>query len=119
MIVISKIKKKSKTISGVIRNLVFDFILYPLVLHILYEKVLDTCNVRNRLKHQIHYASLEKVSKKNYDKYFTKVTTHKNVQYYYNEKCRYNVNTHWNLQYALKIWNCLNFSQKRRLIFFA
>ena len=84
MIVNSKIKKKSKTISGVIRNLVFDFILYPLVLHILYEKVLDTCNMSNRLKHQIHYASLEEVSKKNYDKQFTTVTTHKNVQNYYN-----------------------------------
>ena len=27
------------------------------------------------------------VSKKNYDKQFTTVTTHKNVQTYYNEKC--------------------------------
>ena len=100
MIVISKIKKTSKTISGVIRNLVFDFILYPLVLHILYEKVLDTCNVRNRLKHQIHYASLEKVSKKNYDKQFIAVTTiytHKNVQSDYNEKRTYNIIIHWNL----------------------
>ena len=118
MIVNSKIKKKSKTISGVIRNLVFDFILYPLVLHILYEKVLDTCNMSNRLKHQIHYASLEEVSKKNYDKQFTTVTIHKNVQNYYKEKCTYNVIIHWNLLYALKIWNCLNFIQKRRLFFF-
>ena len=35
----------------------------------------------------MHYASLEEVSKKNYDKQFTTVTTHKNVQNYYNEKC--------------------------------
>ena len=41
----------------------------------------------HRVKHQIHYASLEEVSKKNYDKQFTTVTTHKNVQNYYNEKC--------------------------------
>ena len=63
------------------------------------------------VKHQIHYASLEEVSKKNYDKQFTTVTTHKNVQNYYNEKCTYNVNTHCNLLYALKIRNCLNFIQ--------
>ena len=69
------------------------------------------------MKHQIHYVSLEKVIKKNYDKQFTTVTAHKNVQNYYNEKCTYNVNTHWNLLYALKIWNCLNFIQKRRLFF--
>ena len=30
---------------------------------------------------------------------------HKNVQNYYNEKCTYNVIIHWNLLYALKIWN--------------
>ena len=44
---------------------------------------------------------------------------HTNVQNYYNEKSTYNVIIHWNLLYALKIWNCLNFNQKRRLIFFA
>ena len=57
------------------------------------------------------------LSKKNYGKQFTTVTTHKNVQNYYNEKCTYNVNTHWNLLYALKILNCLNFIQKRRPFF--
>ena len=36
------------------------------------------------LLHPIHYASLEKVSKKNYDKQFITVTTYKNVQNYYN-----------------------------------
>ena len=39
---------------------------------------------------------------KNYDKQFTAVNTHKNVQNCCNEKCTYNVNTHWNLLYALK-----------------
>ena len=33
-----------------------------------------------------HYASLEELSKQIYDKQFTTVTTHKNVQNYYNEK---------------------------------
>ena len=37
------------------------------------------------VKHQI---------KKFYDKQFTMVTTHKNVQNYYNEKCTYNINVH-------------------------
>ena len=53
-----------------------------------------------------------------YDKQFTMVTTHKNVQNYYNEKCTYNINTHCNLLYAAKVWNCLNFIRKRRLFFF-
>ena len=35
----------------------------------------------------MHYASLEELSKKNYDKQFTTVTTPKNVQDYYNEIC--------------------------------
>ena len=53
-----------------------------------------------------------------YDKQFTAVTAHKNLQNDYNEKCTYNVNTHWHLLYALKIWNYFIFIQKRRLIFF-
>ena len=64
---------------------------------------------------KIHYASLEEVSETFYDKQFTTVTTHKYVQNYYNEKCTYNVIIHWNLLYALKLWSCLNFTQKRRL----
>ena len=47
------------------------------------------------------------------------ITTFENVQNYYNENCKYNVNTHWNLIYTLKICNCLNFIKKRRLFFFA
>ena len=46
------------------------------------------------------------------------MTTHKNVQNY-NEKCTYNVNTHYNLLYALKVWNCLNYIRKTRLIYFS
>ena len=65
----------------------------------------------------MHYASLEEVSKKNYGKQFTTVTTHKNVQTYYNEKCTYNVIIHRNLLYALKLWNCLNFIQKTFFFF--
>ena len=65
----------------------------------------------------MHYASLEDVSKKNYDKQFTTLTTHKNVKTYYNEKCTYNVIIHWNFLYAQKKWNCLNFIQKRRQVF--
>ena len=38
-----------------------------------------------------------------YDKQFTTVTTHENVQNYYNEKCTDNVNTHCNLLYAPKV----------------
>ena len=45
----------------------------------------------HRVKHQIHYASLKAVSKKNYEKQFTTAATHKNIQNYYNEKCTYNV----------------------------
>ena len=61
---------------------------------------------------------LRKKVKKIYDnKQFIIVTTHKNVQNYNNEKCTYNVNTHCNLLYAVKIWNCLNLARKRRLIF--
>ena len=72
------------------------------------------------MEHQIHYASLEEVSKKNFfNKQFTTVTTHKTVQNYYNEKCTHNVNTHFNLLYVRKAWDCLNFIGKRRLIFFA
>ena len=35
----------------------------------------------------MQYASLEELRKKNYEKQFTAVTTHKNVQNYYNKKC--------------------------------
>ena len=38
----------------------------------------------HRVKQQIHYALLEDVSKKNYGKQFATVTTHKNIQNYYN-----------------------------------
>ena len=102
MIVNSKIKQKSKTSLEVIRNLVLHFSLYFVTTYIIWESTLYMQH-EHRVKHQIHYASLEEVSKKNYDKQFTTVTTHKNVQNYYNEKCTYNVNTHCNLLYALKV----------------
>ena len=57
--------------------------------------------------------------KKIYDKQFTTVTKHRNVQNYYNDKCTYNANTRCNLLYALQVWNYLNFIRKRRLICFA
>ena len=47
-----------------------------------------------------------------------KTITMKNAQNYYNEKCPYNVIIHWNLLYALKVWNYLNFIEKKTLIFF-
>ena len=50
---------------------------------------------------------------------YTTLTAHKNVQNDYNEKCTYNIITYWNLLYALKTWNCLNFIQKRGLVFFS
>ena len=61
---------------------------------------------------------LRKLLKYRYDNQFTKVATNKNVQSYYNEKCTFNVNTHCNLLYALKVRNCLIFIRKRRLILF-
>ena len=61
---------------------------------------------------------LSKQVKKSYDKQFTTVTTHKNVQNYYNEKCIYNIKTHCNLLYALKVRNCLNFIRKRGPVLF-
>ena len=44
------------------------------------------------------------------------MTTHKNVPNYYNEKCTYNVNTHCNLLYALKVLIKLLFIKARCLI---
>ena len=92
MILNSNIKQNSKTIFGVIRNLILDFILYFVTAYIIWESTLYMYH-EHRVKHQIHYASLEEVSKKNYDKQFTTVTTHKNVQNYYNGKCTYNIKT--------------------------
>ena len=62
MVVNFKTKKKCKAILGVIRILVLDLILYFITRHILYEKVPYICN-EHRVKHQIHCASLEEVSK--------------------------------------------------------
>ena len=83
MILNSNIKQNSKTIFGVIRNLILDFILYFVTAYIIWESTLYMYH-EHRVKHQIHYASLEEVSKKKYDKQFTTVITPKNVQNYYN-----------------------------------
>ena len=72
---------KSKTILGRIANLVLDFILYFVTTYITRE---SNMLHEYRVKHQIHYARLGKVSKKNYEKQLTTVTKHKNVQNYYN-----------------------------------
>ena len=52
-----------------------------------------------------------------YDKQFTAVTTHKNVQKYYNEKCSYNANTHCSLLYAL--FGMFKLYSKEKTNFFA
>ena len=98
----SKIKAKPITILRVIRNLVLDFILYFVIVYIKWESTLNMSH-EHRWKDQMHYASLEEASKNVYEKQFTTVTTQKNVQNYYNEKCTYKVNTHCNLLYALNL----------------
>ena len=65
MILNSKIKQKSKTILGVIRNLVLDFILYFVTAYIIWESSLYMEH-EHRVKHKIHYASLEEVSKETF-----------------------------------------------------
>ena len=63
MIVKSKIKQKSKAILGMIRNLVLNFILYFVTAYIYYMRKYQGNRV-HRVKHQIHYESLEELSKK-------------------------------------------------------
>ena len=59
MIVNCKVNQKSKTILGVIRNIVHDFILYFVTAYIAWdEKVPYTCNMSTMVEHQIHYTSL-------------------------------------------------------------
>ena len=67
MIVNFKIKQKSKTILGVIRNLALDFIPYFVTAYVIWESSLYMEH-EHRAKHKIHYVSLEEVSKKIYDK---------------------------------------------------
>ena len=62
-IVNSKTKQKSKTILGVVRNLVLDFILYFVTAYIIHMRKYPKHVTRTRVKHKIHYASLEEVSK--------------------------------------------------------
>ena len=63
MILNSNIKQNSKTIFGVIRNLILDFILYFVTAYIIWESTLYMYH-EHRVKYEIHYASLEDVSKK-------------------------------------------------------
>ena len=62
MIVNSKTKEISKTILGVIRNLVLDFILYFAPAYIIGENTLYIKH-EHWVKHQIHCLSLEEVCK--------------------------------------------------------
>ena len=63
MIVNSEIKQKSKRTLGRIRNLVLGFILYFVTAYIIWESTLYMQH-EHRVKHQIHFASLEKKGKK-------------------------------------------------------
>ena len=110
MIVNSKIKQKDQKCSSWFYSLLFYCIYYmrKYPIHVTWARG----KTPNALC--ITWGSKEK----NYDKQFTTVASHKNVQYYYNKKCTYNIIAHRNLLYALKIWNRLNFIQKRRLNFF-
>ena len=100
-----------------ILKIYFLILFFTLLLYILYEKVPYTCYMSTgyNTRYTIHH--LSKYVNNFYSKQFTTVTTHKNVQNYYNEKWTFNVNTYCNFLYPLKIWNCLNFIRKRRLIF--
>ena len=62
MIVSSKIKHKSKTILGGIRNPVLNFIL-SFVTAYMRKRTLHMQH-QHRVQHKIHYTSLEEVSKK-------------------------------------------------------
>ena len=65
MIVNSKIKHKFKTSLGVIRNIVLDFILCFVTEYIIWESTLYMQH-EHRVQHQMHYTSLEEVSKRNF-----------------------------------------------------
>ena len=64
MIVSSKIKQKPKAILGRSRNLIFYFILYFVTAYIIGESTPYMYH-EYRVKQQIHFASLEEVSKQN------------------------------------------------------
>ena len=55
----AKIKHKCKTMLGVFRNLVLDFILY-------FATACMRKYPQHRVQHKIHYTSLEEVSKKSF-----------------------------------------------------
>ena len=116
MIVNSKIKHKSKAVLGVIRNLVLNIIIYFVTAYMRNYPIHVTSaqgTIQNALL--ITRGSKYRIF---HNKQFTTITAHKNFQNYYSEKCIYNVNAHCSLLYALKVWNYLNFIQKRRFNFF-
>ena len=103
MVVNSKIKHKSKTILGVIRSLVLDFFLYFVTAYIIWESSQYMYH-EHMVQHQIHYTSLEDVSKKIFMPSNLQQELHTKIfKLNYDEKCTYNVNTHCNLLYALKV----------------
>ena len=65
MIANFKVKQKSKTILGGIRYLVLDIIFYFATAYIIWKSTLYMKH-EHRVKHQIHYASLEEVNKKDF-----------------------------------------------------
>ena len=84
MIINSKIKYKSDTMLGVIRNLVPGFILYLLLP--IWESALYMKHQR-RGQHKTHYTSLKEVNKKFFMANNLQQYVHtNNIQSYYNEK---------------------------------
>ena len=80
----SKIRHKSKSMSGVIRNLVLGFILYFVTAYMRKYPIYVT-SVRGPIQNTI-YITWRSHYKIFYDEQFATGITHKNVQYYYNEK---------------------------------
>ena len=121
MIINFKIKYKSNTMLGVIRNLVLvsSFtLLLPIWESALYMKH------QRRGQQETHYASLEEVNKKSFMANNLQQYVHtNNVQSYYLLQWKmiestYKVNTHCSLLYTLKIWDYLSYVPKKRLFFF-
>ena len=121
MIINFKIKYKSNTMLGVIRNLVLvsSFtLLLPIWESALYMKH------QRRGQQETHYTSLEEVNKKSFMANNLQQYVHtNNVQSYYLLQWKmiestYKVNTHCSLLYTLKIWDYLSYVPKKRLFFF-
>ena len=97
MIANLKIKYEFKTMLGVIRNIVLDFILYFAIAYA-------------QLQHKIHYTSLEEVLKKNlWQTIYSSNCTQKFSIHYKKKKIelKYNVNITCNFLFGLKVWNTI------------